>query len=115
MSEPVRATLAIVAFVAAYLIGFFAYVVIGGLIDLGANLESGENLRGALIPIGLLWMAVGWTVARWWVLAIPLVPYAAYMLAGDVHYGPHAITLEELLALGILTLAVGVAARSNRA
>jgi hypothetical protein len=113
MSEPVRAAVALVAFVAAYLIGILAYLVVSPLLNLGADLESGNNLRSALIPIGLLWIALGWTVARWWVLAIPIVPYAAYMMAGDVHYGPDAIRLEELLVLGVVTLAVGVAARTR--
>ena len=112
MSEPVRATVALVAFFGAYFIGFLAYLVVGAVIDLDVSLESGRGSQGALVPIGLLWIIVGWTAARWWVLAIPVIPYAAYMLSSDVFYGPHAITLEELLATAVLTLAVGVAARA---
>ena len=108
-SDPLRAAGALLSVCGAYFLAFLVYAIFGG---------DAETLsKGAFLVIAaVLWMLVGAAFDRPWVAAVPLVPYLGFELSialsgTAVHYGEHALTLELLLAVSVVALAIGFAFR----
>lgn len=103
----IRAVLALVTVCLAYVVAALVYVGLGGSIE---NADSSDTTFFLVLVI-IAWTIVGMIFRRWWVAAVPLVPYLAMKVAdasnGGQYYSEDAVTLEGLLAVAIGSLLLG--------
>jgi hypothetical protein len=109
--------LALLLFVGTY---FFAFILWATLLDATGDFDlwsaDREDAIWFVLIATALWVAVGALIGRWWVLAVPLVPYAwergrELVEFGEVGFDDGAYSYEAWLVIAVCALGIGCGLR----